>query len=45
VGDALSFTAHLGETVDLETVRSELLKTVGGAVQPSHASLWIRPAR
>ena len=40
-----SFTAHLREAVDLETVRSELLKTVDGAVQPSHTSLWIRPAR
>ena len=38
-----AFTAHLREAVDLDTVRSELLHTVDGAVQPSHASLWIRP--
>ena len=37
------FTAHLREAVDLDTVRSELLHCVDGAVQPSHASLWIRP--
>jgi hypothetical protein len=39
-----SFAAHLREAVDLDTVRSELLHTVDGAVRPSHASLWIRPA-
>jgi hypothetical protein len=38
-----AFTAHLREAVDPETVRIELLKTVDGAVQPSYASLWIRP--
>ena len=36
------FTAHLREAVDLDTVRSELLLAVDGAVHPSHASLWIR---
>ena len=36
------FTAHLREAVDLDTVRSELLLAVDGAVHPAHASLWIR---
>jgi hypothetical protein len=38
-----AFTAHLREAVDLETVRGELLLAVDGAVQPAHASLWIKP--
>ena len=37
------FTLRLREAVDLETVRSELLLAVNGAVQPAHASLWIKP--
>jgi hypothetical protein len=36
------FTARLREAVDLETAQSELLHAVDGAVQPVHASLWIR---
>jgi hypothetical protein len=39
-----AFTTRLREAVDLNTVRSELLQAVGGAVQPTHASLWIRPS-
>ena len=39
-----AFSAHLREAVDLETVRNELLLAVGGAVQPAHASVWIRPS-
>jgi hypothetical protein len=37
------FTMRLREAVDLDTVRSELLRAVNGAVQPAHASLWIKP--
>ena len=37
------FTLRLREAVDLDTVRSELLRAVNGAVQPAHASLWIKP--
>ena len=37
-----AFAAHLREAVDFEAVRNELLLTVNGAVQPAHASLWIR---
>jgi hypothetical protein len=36
------FTARLREAVDLETAQSELLHAVDGAVQPVHASLWIK---
>jgi hypothetical protein len=39
-----AFTSHLREAVDLDTVHSELLQVVGAAVQPTHASLWIRPS-
>jgi len=40
-----TFTFRLREAVDLDTVRSELLQAVNGAVQPAHASVWIRPSR
>jgi len=36
------FTARLRDAVDLETVRSELLDVVNRAVEPAHASVWIR---
>ena len=38
-----AFTARLRETADLDTVRSELLQAVAGAVQPAYASLSITP--
>ena len=38
-----SFTLRLRDAVDLDTVRQELLAAVEGAVQPTHASVWIRP--
>ena len=38
-----AFTLRLRNAIDLDTVRSELLSAVDGAVQPTHASLWIRP--
>jgi len=37
-----AFTARLRDAVDLETVRSELLEVVNQAVEPAHASVWIR---
>jgi hypothetical protein len=37
-----AFTLRLRDAVDLETVRGELLQAVNGAVQPAHASVWIR---
>ena len=38
-----AFTMRLRDAVDLDTVRGELLQAVNGAVQPAHASVWIRP--
>ena len=38
-----AFTLRLRDAVDLDTVRGELLQAVNGAVQPKHASVWIRP--
>ncbi len=38
-----AFTLRLRDAVDLDTVRGELLQAVNGAVQPAHASVWIRP--
>jgi hypothetical protein len=38
-----AFTLRLRDAVDLDTVRGELLQAVHGAVQPAHASVWIRP--
>ena len=37
-----AFAARLRDAVDLETVRSELLEVVNRAVEPAHASVWIR---
>ena len=37
-----TFAARLRDAVDLETVRSELLDVVNRAVEPAHASVWIR---
>jgi hypothetical protein len=38
-----AFTLRLRDAVDLDTVRRELLMAVDGAIQPAHASVWIRP--
>jgi hypothetical protein len=40
-----AFTLRLRDAVDLDTVRGELLDAVTRAVQPAHASVWIRPPR
>jgi hypothetical protein len=37
-----SFSARLRDEVDLETLTSELLEVVGNAMQPAHASIWLR---
>jgi hypothetical protein len=37
-----AFTTRLRDAVDLEAVRSELLEVVNRAVEPAHASVWIR---
>jgi putative effector of murein hydrolase LrgA (UPF0299 family) len=38
-----AFTMRLRDAVDLDTVRSELLLAVDRAVEPAHASVWLRP--
>ena len=36
-----AFTARLRQTVDLDTVRGDLLGVVHGAFQPAHVSIWL----
>ena len=36
-----AFTARLRQTVDLDTVRSDLVGVVHEAVQPAHISVWL----
>jgi len=37
-----TFVARLRDSVDVETVRDELLEVVNQAVEPVHATVWIR---
>ncbi len=37
-----AFTASLRDAVELDAIRDQLLDVVNDAVQPTHASLWIR---
>ena len=39
-----AFTARLRHTVDLDTVRHDLLGVTETAFQPAHVSVWIAPA-
>lgn len=38
-----AFTARLRDGVEIDVIRSDLLDAVGRAVQPTHASVWIKP--
>jgi hypothetical protein len=38
-----AFTARLRDAVEIDVIRSDLLDAVGRAVQPTHASVWIKP--
>jgi hypothetical protein len=40
-----AFSARLRDQVDLATLSSELLAVVDQTVQPTRASLWLRPER
>jgi hypothetical protein len=40
-----AFSARLREEVDLDTLTAELLAVVDQTVQPTRASLWLRPPR
>jgi hypothetical protein len=39
-----AFSARLREQVDLDTLSSELLGVVDQTMEPTRASLWIRPS-
>jgi hypothetical protein len=38
-----AFTARLRDSVDLDTVRADLVDVVNRAVEAAHVSVWIRP--
>ena len=38
-----AFAAQLRDAIDLNSIGNELVHAVDSAVEPSHASLWIRP--
>ena len=38
-----AFTACLRDAVELDTIRADLLAAVTRAVEPTHASVWIKP--
>jgi hypothetical protein len=40
-----AFTARLRDAVELDAIRADLLDAVNRAVQPAHASVWIKQAR
>jgi hypothetical protein len=37
-----AFAGRLRDAVDIDAVQSDLLSVVGSAVQPAHASVWMR---
>ena len=40
-----AFTARLRDAVEIDAIRADLLDAVNGAVEPIHASVWIRRHR
>jgi hypothetical protein len=38
-----AFTARLRDAVEIDAIRADLLDAVNHAVQPTHASVWIKP--
>jgi len=40
-----AFTARLRDAVEIDTIRADLLDVVNSAVEPVHASVWIRQRR
>jgi hypothetical protein len=41
----VAFSARLREEIDLSTLTAELLAVVDQTMQPTQASLWLRPPR
>ena len=39
-----AFSTHLRDQLDLDTLRAELLAVVDQTMQPTRASLWLRPS-
>jgi hypothetical protein len=39
-----AFSTHLRDQLDLDTLRAELLAVVDQTMQPTQASLWLRPS-
>ncbi|HSK35330.1 MAG TPA: hypothetical protein VLA80_01190 [Actinomycetota bacterium] len=39
-----AFSTHLRDQLDLNTLRAELLEVVDQTMQPTQASLWLRPS-
>jgi hypothetical protein len=39
-----AFSTHLRDQFDLDTLRAELLAVVDQTMQPTQASLWLRPS-
>ena len=39
-----TFSARLRDEVDLDTLSAELLAAVGQTMEPTKASLWLRPS-
>ena len=42
-GTVAAFTARLRDAVEIDAIRADLLDAVNRAVQPTHASVWIKP--
>lgn len=40
-----AFSARLRDAVEIDAIRAELLDTIYRAVEPTHASVWIKPIR
>ena len=38
-----AFTARLRDAVEIDAIRTDLLEVVNRAVEPTHASVWIKP--
>jgi len=38
-----AFTTQLRDAVEIDAIRADLLAAVNRAVEPSHASVWIKP--